>query len=235
MLPDWARIVGQMQFDSYHVFTVDEHTVEAIRVLNMLERDELAEIAPVASGLMDHLQSRRALYVAPFCTTSPRAAAAIIPRSARGSALAVGPTLGLSAEETEMVSWLVLHHLLLSQTAFKRDIDDAKTILDLADTIQSPERLRLLLILRCRHARRLGQGLERVEGDAAARALYASSRSARRRPRHHRAGRARRPSQARNVRPARRLAGRGRAEMSQASAIPATAGARPATTRATHA
>jgi [protein-PII] uridylyltransferase len=62
-------------------------------------------------------------------------------------ALEVGPALGLTAEETESVSWLVLHHLLLSQTAFKRDIDDPKTILDLADTIQSPERLRLLLVL----------------------------------------------------------------------------------------
>jgi [protein-PII] uridylyltransferase len=62
-------------------------------------------------------------------------------------ALEVGPQLGLSDEETETVSWLVLHHLLLSATAFKRDIDDPKTILDLAETIQSPERLRLLLIL----------------------------------------------------------------------------------------
>src|SRR5208282_2780322 len=59
----------------------------------------------------------------------------------------VGPMLGLSAEETETASWLVLHHLLLSQTAFKRDIDDPKTILDLAEVIQSPERLRLLLVL----------------------------------------------------------------------------------------
>ena len=41
-LPDWARIVGQMQFDTYHVYTVDEHTIEAIRVLNALERGELA-------------------------------------------------------------------------------------------------------------------------------------------------------------------------------------------------
>ena len=40
-IPDWARIVGQMQFDTYHVFTVDEHTIEAIRVLNTLERGEL--------------------------------------------------------------------------------------------------------------------------------------------------------------------------------------------------
>ena len=81
------------------------------------------------------------------CTTSPRAAAATIPNSAPSSRWRSGPTLGLTAEETETVSWLVLHHLLLSQTAFKRDIDDPKTILDLADTIQSPERLRLLLVL----------------------------------------------------------------------------------------
>ena len=147
LLPDWARIVGQMQFDSYHVFTVDEHTVEAIRVLNMLERDELAEIAPVASGLMDHLQSRRALYVATLLHDIAKGRGGDHSEIGAGIALGVGPALGLSAEETEMVSWLVLHHLLLSQTAFKRDIDDAKTILDLADTIQSPERLRLLLIL----------------------------------------------------------------------------------------
>ena len=53
-----------MQFDTYHIFTVDEHTIEAVRVLNTLERGELAEIAPVASGLVEHLQSRRALYLA---------------------------------------------------------------------------------------------------------------------------------------------------------------------------
>ncbi|HEX3347572.1 MAG TPA: bifunctional uridylyltransferase/uridylyl-removing protein, partial [Acetobacteraceae bacterium] len=63
-LPDWARIVGQMQFDTYHIYTVDEHTIEAIRVLNTMERGELVDVAPVATGLIDHLQSRRALYVA---------------------------------------------------------------------------------------------------------------------------------------------------------------------------
>ena len=146
-LPDWARIVGQMQFDTYHVFTVDEHTIEAIRVLNMLEHGELAEIAPIASGVVDHLQSRRALYVAALLHDIAKGRGGDHSELGAQVALAVGPALGLSAEETEMVSWLVLHHLLLSQTAFKRDIDDAKTILDLADTIQSPERLRLLLVL----------------------------------------------------------------------------------------
>ncbi|MBV9734974.1 MAG: [protein-PII] uridylyltransferase [Acidisphaera sp.] len=146
-LPDWARIVGKMQFDTYHVFTVDEHTIEAIRVLNLLERGELAEVAPVASGLMDHLQSRRALYVAMLLHDIAKGRGGDHSELGAEIAQEVGPMLGLSAEETEMVSWLVLHHLLMSQTAFKRDIDDPKTILDLADVIQSPERLRLLLVM----------------------------------------------------------------------------------------
>ena len=146
-IPDWARIVGQMQFDTYHVFTVDEHTIEAVRVLNMMERGELAQIAPVASSLVDHLQSRRALYLAMLLHDIAKGRGGDHSELGAEVALKVGPALGLSAEETETVSWLVLHHLLLSTIAFKRDIEDPKTILDVADTIQSPERLRLLLVL----------------------------------------------------------------------------------------
>ena len=146
-MPDWARIVGQMQFDTYHVFTVDEHTIEAVRVLNALERGELNEVAPVASGLVEHLQSRRELYLAMMLHDIAKGRGGDHSELGAEVALNVGPALGLAAEETETVSWLVLHHLMLSQTAFKRDIDDPKTILDLADVIQSPERLRLLLIL----------------------------------------------------------------------------------------
>jgi len=146
-MPDWARIVGQMQFDTYHIFTVDEHTIEAIRILNTLERGELAEVAPVASGLVANVQSRRSLYVAMMLHDICKGRGGDHSVLGAELALTVGPALGLSAEETETVSWLVLHHLLLSGTAFKRDIDDPKTIMDLAETIQSPERLRLLLIL----------------------------------------------------------------------------------------
>ena len=146
-LPDWARIVGQMQFDTYHIFTVDEHTIEAVRVLNALERKELAQVAPVATGLMENLQSRRALYVATLLHDIAKGRGGDHSELGAEVALQVGPALSLTVEETDTASWLVLHHLLLSQTAFKRDIDDPKTILDLAETIQSPERLRLLLVL----------------------------------------------------------------------------------------
>lgn len=146
-LPDWRRIVGQMQFDTYHVYTVDVHTVQAIRNLNSLEAGRLKEIAPLSSELIGQVQSRRALYVAVLLHDIAKGRGGDHSVLGAELALTICPALGLDQEETEMVSWLVLHHLLLSQTAFSRDIDDPKTILDLADTIQSPERLRLLQIL----------------------------------------------------------------------------------------
>ena len=147
LIPAWSRIVGQMQFDTYHVFTVDEHIIEAVRILGTLEAGALADAAPVANMLVEDLQSRRALYVATLLHDIAKGRGGDHSELGSEMALTICPALGLSAEETETVSWLVLHHLLLSQTAFRRDIDDPKTILDIADTIQSPERLKLLLLL----------------------------------------------------------------------------------------
>ena len=146
-IPDWARIVGLMQFDTYHVYTVDEHTIEAIGVLQQIERGELGEAAPVATELIGQLQSRRALYMATLLHDIAKGRGGDHSELGARIATEIGPKLGLTPEETETVSWLVLHHLLVSQTAFKRDIEDPKTILDIADLVQSPERLRLLLVL----------------------------------------------------------------------------------------
>ncbi len=155
-MPDWARIVGLMQFDTYHVFTVEEHTIEAIGVLCALERNELNEIAPVASELIGQVQSRRALYVAVMLHDIAKGRGGDHSELGAQVALDLCPRLGLSPEETETVSWLVLNHLLISATAFKRDIDDPKTILDIAETVQSPERLRLLLVLTVADMRAVG-------------------------------------------------------------------------------
>jgi [protein-PII] uridylyltransferase len=155
-IPDWARIVGLMQFDTYHVFTVEEHTIEAIGVLNQLERQELEEAVPVASELIGQLQSHRALYVATLLHDIAKGRGGDHSELGAGLALEICPRLGLTTEETETVSWLVLNHLLVSQTAFKRDIDDPKTILDIAEVVQSPERLRLLLVLTVADMRAVG-------------------------------------------------------------------------------
>jgi [protein-PII] uridylyltransferase len=155
-IPDWARIVGLMQFDTYHVFTVEEHTIEALGVLGQLEAGELNEVAPVASELIGQVQSRRALYVAVLLHDIAKGRGGDHSELGAEIALDLCPRLGLTPEETETVSWLVLNHLLVSQTAFKRDIDDPKTILDIAETVQSPERLRLLLVLTVADMRAVG-------------------------------------------------------------------------------
>jgi [protein-PII] uridylyltransferase len=74
-------------------------------------------------------------------------------------AMRLCPRLGLSAAETETVAWLVRHHLLMSATAFKRDISDFKTVIDFAAVVQSPERLRLLLVLTVVDIRAVGPGV----------------------------------------------------------------------------
>lgn len=147
LIPDWSRIVGQMQFDTYHIFTVDEHTIEALRILRCVENGKMADEIPVAYELAKDLQSRRALYMAVMMHDIAKGRGGDHSEIGSELALELCPRLGLSGEETETVSWLVLQHLLLSHTAFQRDIDDPKTILDVADVVQSPERLRLLLLL----------------------------------------------------------------------------------------
>ena len=63
-LPDFGRIVAMMQFDMYHSYTVDEHTLKAVGILNGIEAGQLRDEAPVATTVMPEIESRRALYVA---------------------------------------------------------------------------------------------------------------------------------------------------------------------------
>ena len=155
-LPDFGRIVAMMQFDMYHSFTVDEHTIQVIGILHDIETGQLAETAPVASAVMPEIESRRTLFVAALLHDIAKGRGG--DHSILGAELAqeLCPRLGLSPEETETVSWLVRHHLLMSKTAFRYDLNDPKTIADFADIVQSPERLKLLLVLTVADIRGVG-------------------------------------------------------------------------------
>lgn len=146
-IPDFGRVVGQMQHDMYHVYTVDEHTIFAIGILNRIDRGMLKESHPLSSSIIHRLQSRCALYLAVLCHDLAKGRGG--DHSVIGAKLAerLARRLRFSTEETETVSWLVLHHLDMSRTAFRRDLSDPKTIRDFVDLVQSPERLRLLLCL----------------------------------------------------------------------------------------
>ncbi|SEM70666.1 UTP--GlnB (protein PII) uridylyltransferase, GlnD [Sphingomonas gellani] len=146
-VPDFGRVVAQMQFDMYHHYTVDEHTIRAIGLLSRIERGDLRADHPLGSAIIGQIVSRRALYVAVLLHDIAKGRGGDHSILGAQVALKLCPRFGLSKAETETVSWLVRHHLLMSATAFKRDLSDFKTILDFCETVQSAERLRLLLVL----------------------------------------------------------------------------------------
>jgi [protein-PII] uridylyltransferase len=155
-IPDFGRVVAQMQYDMYHVYTTDEHTIRAIGILNRIEQGKLAAELPLSTQLIQKVQSRRALYVAVLLHDIAKGRGGDHSELGAKIATKLCPRLGLTPEETETVSWLVLHHLDMSHTAFKRDIDDPQTIRTFADVVQSPERLKLLTLLTCSDIRAVG-------------------------------------------------------------------------------
>ena len=158
-VPDFGRVVAQMQFDMYHHYTVDEHSIRAIGLLAAIERGELKDDHPLSTAILHkQIASRRVLYVAVLLHDIAKGRGGDHSVLGAEIALKLCPRLGLDAAETETVAWLVRHHLLLSSTAFKRDLADPKTIEDFARQVQSPERLRLLLVLTVVDIRAVGPG-----------------------------------------------------------------------------
>ena len=155
-MPDFGRVVAQTQHDMYHVYTVDEHTIRAIGLLAKIERGELADDHPLSNQIVHKVLSRRVLYLAVLFHDIAKGRGG--DHSILGEAIAnrLCPRLGLSEAETETVAWLVRWHLAMSFTAFKRDPDDPKTIADFVQLVQSPERLRLLLVLTVADIRAVG-------------------------------------------------------------------------------
>jgi [protein-PII] uridylyltransferase len=158
-VPDFGRVVAQMQFDMYHHYTVDEHSIRAIGLLARIEKGELKEDHPLSTALFRHIASRRALYVAVLLHDIAKGRGGDHSRLGEEIARTLCPRFGLTDAETETVAWLVRWHLLMSATAFKRDLSDPQTIQDFVQQVKSLERLRLLLLLTVVDIRAVGPGV----------------------------------------------------------------------------
>ncbi|NNC48840.1 MAG: [protein-PII] uridylyltransferase [Sphingomonas sp.] len=157
-VPDFGRVVAQMQFDMYHHYTVDEHTIRAIGLTAAIDRGEMKDDHPVITALLRKLADRRVLYVAVLLHDIAKGRGGDHSELGADIARELCPRFGLSPAETETVAWLVRNHLLMSATAFKRDLADPKTIEDFIAAVQSPERLKLLGILTTVDIRAVGPG-----------------------------------------------------------------------------
>jgi [protein-PII] uridylyltransferase len=158
-IPDFGKIVAMMQFNMYHHYTVDEHLIRTVGILKEIDKGALADEHPVASALLPKLEGRRALYVAALLHDIAKGRPEHHSVVGERIALELGPRLGLTPAETDTVAWLIRHHLLMSETAQMRDLNDFKTILDFCKIVQSPERLKLLIVLTVVDIRAVGPGV----------------------------------------------------------------------------
>ena len=146
-IPEFGRIVAMMQFNMYHSYTVDEHTIQCIRTLAEIEHKNLLEDLPIASQILSGDINRRILYVALLLHDIGKG----LPEdhSTVGAEIAktLAPRLGLKPEESEIVVWLIKNHLLMSDIAQKRDITDSRTVRDFATQVTSSAKLKLLTVL----------------------------------------------------------------------------------------
>lgn len=156
-LPEFGGIVAQTQFNMYHHFTVDEHTIRAVHYMAEMDR-EGGEGFELANRLFQKIDNKRALYLAMLLHDTGKGHG---DQQVEGMKMATQACerLGLDDAETDLVAWLVGHHLEMSETAQKRDIADPRTIVRFAAMVGSMERLRMLYILTIADIRAVGPGI----------------------------------------------------------------------------
>ncbi|MHB1950284.1 MAG: [protein-PII] uridylyltransferase [Acidiferrobacteraceae bacterium] len=146
-IPAFGRIVGQMQHDLFHVYTVDEHILFVIRNLRRFMLLEHAHEFPAASHLMRRMFKPERLYLAALFHDIAKGRGGDHSTLGEHDAAAFCRLHGLGDYDTHFVCWLVRHHLLMSRTAQKEDITDHSVVLDFARVVGDQEHLDSLYLL----------------------------------------------------------------------------------------
>ena len=158
-IPEFEPVVAMMQFNLYHHYTVDEHSLQCVAALAEIERGEHPEDLPLSHGIMDKGINRRVLYLATLLHDIGKGRPE--DHSILGARLArrVATRFGFSQDDIDTVEWLVRNHLLMSDVAQKRDISDPRTLRDFAKAVKTRKRLDMLLVLTVCDIRGVGPGV----------------------------------------------------------------------------
>jgi [protein-PII] uridylyltransferase len=158
-VPAFDHAVALMQFNMYHHYTVDEHLIRAVGNVAAIERGELKAEHPLATEVVKRIKSRETIYCAILLHDIAKGMPGDHSKVGSSIAESLCARFGLSPADAASVSWLVRNHLVMSDTAQKRDIADPKTVRDFVEAVQSPEMLRLLLVLTVADIRAVGPGV----------------------------------------------------------------------------
>jgi [protein-PII] uridylyltransferase len=146
-VPAFGRIVGRMQHDLFHVYTVDEHILMVVRNMRRFAIPEMAHEYPLCSRLMSGFDRREVLYLAALFHDIAKGRGGDHSELGKQDAIRFCKAHELSAEDTELVGWLVQHHLTMSSTAQKRDLSDPAVIREFAELVGDDRRLVALYLL----------------------------------------------------------------------------------------
>lgn len=175
-LPEFGRVVGRMQYDLFHVYTVDEHTLFVVRNLWRFSQPEYEADHPLCSELFESLQKPELLYIAALMHD--------IAKGSGGDHSTLGATIagdfchrhGVARHDTDRVKWLVEQHLLMSMTAQRKDISDPDVIHDFATRVGDQEALNHLYLLTVADIRATNPNLWNSWKDALLKELFLSTR-----------------------------------------------------------
>ncbi|PAU52770.1 [protein-PII] uridylyltransferase [Pseudomonas sp. PIC25] len=146
-LPEFGHIVGQMQHDLFHIYTVDAHTLNLIKHLRKLKWPELAEKFPLASKLIDKLPKPELIYLAGLYHDIGKGRGGDHSELGAQDAEAFCVRHQLPTWDTRLVTWLVQNHLVMSTTAQRKDLSDPQVIFDFAQLVGDQTRLDYLYVL----------------------------------------------------------------------------------------
>ncbi|MBW8880286.1 MAG: [protein-PII] uridylyltransferase, partial [Asticcacaulis sp.] len=177
-IPEFGRIVAQTQFNMYHAYTVDEHTLRAIDIIHGIDTGRYKDDHPLASSIMPQLVDKESLYLAMLLHDTGKGGEHGQEIGGEIAARKACERLGLPDWKIDQVAWLVRHHLVLSDFAQKRDVSDPETVAAFAQIVETPERLRLLLILTVADIRAVGPGVWNAWKGQLMRDLVAATESA---------------------------------------------------------
>jgi len=146
-LPEFGHIVGQMQYDLFHVYTVDAHTLNVIKHLRKLGKPGVAEKFPLASKLIERLAKPELIYMAGLYHDIGKGRGGNHSELGAVDAEAFGERHQLPQWDTQLIVWLVQNHLVMSTTAQRKDLSDPQVIFDFAQLVGDETHLDYLYVL----------------------------------------------------------------------------------------
>lgn len=177
-IPAFGQIVGQMQYDLFHTYTVDEHTLYLVRNLRRFWVPEHESEFALCSRIARRLPKPELLYLAALFHDIAKGRGGDHSTLGADDAFDFCRRHGLSEHDTRLVTWLVRHHLEMSTTAQQKDIDDPGVITAFARRVTRQERLDYLYLLTVADIRATNPRLWNNWKDALLKELYLATREA---------------------------------------------------------